>query len=119
LAERKAAQRAASVYMYVTDWRTPVDGGKWRSPHICDLPLIFDNVDLASSMVGAEMRARSMAAVMSAAWIAFARNGDPDSPGLPHWPRYDVSARATMIFNDVSRVSNDPRGALRNLLQTA
>lgn len=118
-AARKAAQPAA-VYMYVTEWKTPVDGGKWRSPHIVDLPLIFDNVSLAPSMLGHEYEhgdgAQRMAARMADAWIAFARSGDPNTNGLPHWPRYDATMRATMRFDDESGIMNDPHAELRRIL---
>lgn len=117
-AERKAAQNAAPVYMYVTEWRTPVDGGKWRSPHVVDLPLIFDNVALAPSMVGTGNDAHAMAAIMSSAWIAFARTGNPKIPELPDWPRYDTTTRATMRLDTESRVVNDPHRQVRLLLQS-
>ena len=50
-----------------------------------------------------------LAAMMSEAWIAFARNGDPNHPGLPEWPVFDADTRATMLFDVPSRVENDPR----------
>ena len=40
---------------------------------------------------------------MHAAWVAFAGTGDPG------WPRYDLERRATMRFDAVSRVVEDPR----------
>ncbi len=47
---------------------------------------------------------------MSTAWANFATNGDPNSAQgeLPHWPAYEASRRATMIFNDECRVADDP-----------
>ena len=115
-ASHKAAQ-PAPVYMYVTEWLTPIDNGMWRSPHVVDLPLIFDNAWYAPSMVGDSLgRADAMAAKMSEAWIAFARSGDPNTKTLPQWPRYDTATRATMRFDDECRVINDPHRELRRLL---
>ena len=39
--------------------------------------------------------------------ITFARVGDPSTPALP-WPRYAAPARATMLFDKVSRIAPDP-----------
>ena len=115
-ASRKVAL-PAPVYMYVTEWVTPIDGGKWRSPHVVDLPLIFDNASSALSMVGHSFgRADTMAAKMSEAWIAFARSADPSTKTLPRWPRYDMATRSTMRFDDESRIVDDPHRELRRLL---
>ena len=37
--------------------------------------------------------------------------------GKVNWPRYDLKTRATMIFDAVSRVENNPRGAERRLFE--
>ena len=73
-AERKAAQNAAPVWLYELDWQTPVDGGKWKSPHSLDLAFVFDNVGQSESMVGHGDEPRALAEQMSAAWLAFARD---------------------------------------------
>jgi para-nitrobenzyl esterase len=59
-----------------------------------------------------------MAALMSPAWIAFARTGNPSHPGLPAWPRYETGRRATMIFDTQPRVVNDPESEVRKVLQS-
>jgi para-nitrobenzyl esterase len=52
---------------------------------------------------------------MSEALLAFARTGNPATPVLPAWPRYDLDKRPTMIFDVPTRVQSDPRGAERRL----
>jgi para-nitrobenzyl esterase len=52
---------------------------------------------------------------MSDAWIAFARTGNPNHPGMPTWPTYDAKTRATMVFDVTSQVINDPRTAERKV----
>src|SRR5204862_7786415 len=47
LAERKAAQGAAPVFMYMLTWETPVRRGRLRSPHSVANPLLFDTVEQA------------------------------------------------------------------------
>lgn len=106
-AERKAAQKAAPVYMYRLDWETPIMGGALRAPHGLDTPLVFDNAALAPNLVGPGPEPAKLGAAMSQAWINFARSGNPSQPGLA-WPRYDASERKTMIFDAPNRVVSDP-----------
>ena len=32
---------------------------------------------------------------------------------MPNWPAYEMTKRATMIFDKDTRVENDPRGEIR------
>jgi para-nitrobenzyl esterase len=117
VAQMKSAQRRAPAYLYQLQWRAPVMAGRVtiRSPHGLDVPLVFDNVDKARGMVGEGADARIVAAQMSSAWRAFARSGNPNTAGLPHWPAYDTSRRAVMQFDVESRVTDDPHSALRKV----
>jgi carboxylesterase type B len=54
---------------------------------------------------------------MSSAWIAFARTGNPSNPTTGNWPAYGP-ARATMMFDNETKVVNDPAGAERHLWTT-
>ena len=117
VAERKEAQRAAPVYMYQFAWESPVLNGAMKSMHGLEVPFVFDNLHRAHPLlIGNAEEVRGLAANMSEAWIAFARNGDPNHPGIPHWPAYTSSGRDTMIFDRECRVVRDPRPAGRLIL---
>lgn len=109
-AERKSAQKAAPAFMYQLNWETPVEGGKWKSPHALEIGMVFDNVAKSESMSGTGPEAQKVADHMSAAWIAFAKTGNPG------WPAYDTANRATMIFDVDSKLVNDPDRAERELM---
>ena len=111
----RAAQNAAPVYLYELDWQTPVDDGKWHSPHSLDLALVFDNVAKSASMVGTGPDPQRVADRMSSPWIAFARTGDPATPEL-HWPAWQPDSRATMVFDAEFHVVNGFRDDERTLL---
>jgi len=116
-AERRAEQPVARdrTYVYELDWQTPVDGGKWKAPHTLDIPLAFDNIVHGASMIGTGPESAAMAAAVSEVFIAFARTGNPNTPRLPAWPPYDLTRRATMVFDRVSQIVDDPRGDERRL----
>jgi carboxylesterase type B len=108
LADLKAKQTAA-VYMYRVDWRSPVLGGIIRSMHAVDLPFVWDNVDVAESLVGSGPQQDKMAHEMSRSFAAFARTGDPNSAHVtPVWPQYTIPQRATMIFDTTPKVMDNP-----------
>jgi para-nitrobenzyl esterase len=108
-AERKAAQGKAPAYMYLLTWETPILGGKLRSPHNLEIPFVFHDVDNKIDANTGEGKERyPLQDQMAGAWVAFARSGNPNHAGLPQWPAYDASTRATMIFNAESKVVNDP-----------
>jgi para-nitrobenzyl esterase len=108
IAERRAALKAGPVYLYYFRWETPVEGGRLKSPHTIEVPFAFDNVKISASLTGGGAEAMALADKVSSAWIAFAHTGDPNTPKLPHWPKFNARDRPTMVFNNVSKVENDP-----------
>jgi len=107
VAERKAAQKAP-VYMYYFTWRSPVREGKLRTFHTLEIPFVFQNIDESKSMTGFGEDRYALADRMSAAWAAFARNGNPNAKGLPGWTPFKAETRATMILGNDCHVVNDP-----------
>jgi para-nitrobenzyl esterase len=115
-ADRKAAQ-PAPVYFYEIGWKTPVDGGKWHSPHSLEHAFVFDNVAVSESMTGpATEETQLMVDQIGSAWLAFARSGNPNNNMIPDWTPYKVGERATMVFNSESKVINAFRDDERKLL---
>jgi para-nitrobenzyl esterase len=108
LAKRKAAQVAAPAYLYRFDWETPEGGGHMRSPHTIEIPFVFHNIAIAGPLISKMPEAHALAEKVSAAWVAFARTGDPNTPGVPRWPAYSAGSRDTMLFNNTLRVEKDP-----------
>ena len=116
IAERRHALNRAPVYMYYFQWYSPVHEGRVRAMHGIELPFVFDHVDDVTFMVGRGADRQALADAVSAAWVAFARSGNPTHKGLPAWPAFTPSTRSTMVFNTRSRVVDDPYGAERRLL---
>jgi para-nitrobenzyl esterase len=112
--ERRARQ-GGPTWAYHVAWPSTLDGGKWRAPHTIDIPLVFDNVANDRLTAADSANAQKVADVMSSALLAFARTGNPNAAGVPSWPQFNVEDRPTMIFDAVSHVEDDPRGAERRL----
>ena len=119
IADRKSDAGGAPVYFYLLNWNTPVDGGKWLCPHSLDITFCFDNVAKSESMSGIGADQQKLADMMSEAWLAFAKTGNPNSKNVPNWPAYDSKSRATMIFDLEPKVVNDPRAADRKIIENA
>ncbi len=119
LASRKAALKRGPCYVYRFDKATPVAGGKLKVPHALEISYAFDNTTSSARFTGGGADAKALADKMSDAWIAFARTGNPNVPKLPNWPAYDAKDRATMLFNDESKVVSDPGRETRLVMEKA
>jgi para-nitrobenzyl esterase len=84
----------------------PDHGGVFGATHGIDLPLMFRNLPVP--LLDGHPAAEAVATSMSSCWLSFARTGDPTHDLLPDWPSYTIEHRATMLFNTVSTVVDDP-----------
>jgi para-nitrobenzyl esterase len=109
------AQAGTPAFAYQIDWPSPDD--KRRAQHTIDIPLAFDNTDKDGAITGNGDGARAMAAIMSEAFIAFAKTGNPNNKVLPEWKPYTLPNRETMVFDLPPRLENDPRGEQRRFFE--
>ncbi len=117
LAGRKADQNAAPAWVYQFYRQTPVEGGRYHTPHASEIPFVFDTLAYGTSIGGQPTaNAQVLADRMSAAWATFARNGDPNGGHTITWPKYNSTTRPTMVWDEGPagpRIENDPRGEQR------
>jgi para-nitrobenzyl esterase len=115
IAEAKAAQHAAPVFMYQLACKNPtlVPGTDFPlgSPHASDINLKFANTDknldfflYADQSPGRLATARHM----SGLWAGFARYGRPTARRVPRWPAYTLKDRATMWLDAECEIVDDP-----------
>jgi para-nitrobenzyl esterase len=112
IAERRSALAQGPVFLYYFRWESPLQGGRFKSPHTIEIPFAFDNVKRAALTRDAPT-AQALADKVSSSWLAFARSGNPSVSQLPPWTPFNGRDRATMVFDNESRVVNDPIGAER------
>jgi para-nitrobenzyl esterase len=112
MAERKAALRAAPVYMYLFAYESevpahPTTTYPTKAAHAMEMAFKFDHPDNNPDAGKRPERYRA-ARNMSRAWATFARTGNPGHDEIPAWPAYDTATRATMFIDAECRVVNDP-----------
>lgn len=116
---QERARIGAPTWMYQLDFRSPEAGGVLGAFHTLDIPLVFDNTAQPGARTGDGPAARALAGRMADSFIALARTGNPNVRAMPHWPHYDLQHRATMIFDRLCRIENDPRREERLLFEAA
>jgi para-nitrobenzyl esterase len=110
----EADARAAAgtpTWVYQVDFASRADPRRGAF-HTMDIPLVLGTIDRPGSQTGTGDDARAASHAMQERFVAFAKTGNPD----PRWPRYELTNRATMVFDTVSRVENDPRRWQREML---
>ena len=80
-AMRKAELAKGAVYKYYFQKYSPVRDGMLRCMHTMDIPFGFDNVGVAKTEIGSGADLQPLSDKMSAAWVAFARTGNPNNKG--------------------------------------
>jgi carboxylesterase type B len=103
------ATSPAATYMYEFAWRSPQFNGRLGACHGLEVPFVFDTLGHEMEPLLGTNPPQKLADAMHAAWVAFAGKGDPG------WPKYELQRRATMRFDTMSEVVDDPRSMERTL----
>jgi para-nitrobenzyl esterase len=74
------------TWMYFFTRATPTRGQSIGAYHGSEIPCVFGS---SSPLLPMSDKDGKLAEAMQAYWTNFARNGDPNGPGLPEWPAYD------------------------------
>ena len=86
---------------------------KWGVYHASELPYVFGTLpdsiygmmpsmfgDFSADPDSYNEQDAKLSKAMSAAWVAFAKSGNPNSPGLVEWPAYNASKESYLDFGD-------------------
>lgn len=95
LADRKAAQRGAPVYVAKFVYQTNALNGTLGAIHGLDVPFTFDQT--AGAMVtGTDPERFGIADKWASTIAAFAATGNPNNPAIPAWPAHHPGDMAAL-----------------------
>ena len=106
-----AAVRGLKAYEYRFSYVPEARRARWPlgAGHGAEIAFVFDQ--LTAEFADPPQADRSVAATMNAYWVNFAKTGDPNGPGLPFWPGYQLRRDQLMDFgaDGQARAVGDPR----------
>lgn len=102
------------VYRYRFDQTLPLPAGsppdaEPRAPHAGEIEYVFQV--LSSKDLPWRPDDEKISQLMASYWTNFAKTGDPNGPGLPHWPAYAPTAYEVLHFTANSPAQPDDHRA--------
>ncbi|MCB0052017.1 MAG: carboxylesterase/lipase family protein, partial [Caldilinea sp.] len=117
IAEKKAAQQGAPVYLYHFGYKSEVTIPDTEyplgTPHAMDISFKFNNETPVSgpNFLGGNRPERFVASYkMAELWTTFARTGKPAASDVPEWPPYTLEERASLRIDTECTVMHDRYG---------
>jgi para-nitrobenzyl esterase len=102
---RQMAKQGLPVFVYHFSYvPASIRDKSFGAAHGSEITYVFDTLPTAPiSYGGRDIPAatpddQKVSDAMHAYWVAFAKTGDPDSAGGPHWPRYTVAGDELLEF---------------------
>ena len=117
----KAQSGVAPVFMYHFAHPQPFVAGlgfqqqssaaKFGAYHGAEMAYAFGNLDVLNALGKTRDWSeadRQLSLTMSTYWVNFATTGDPNSKGLPEWPRYRAADEKVLFVGDTLSVRDIP-----------
>lgn len=77
---------------------------KMGAHHGVDLAYVFGNMSRSEGYNDTDMK---LSEKVMGYWVNFAKTGNPNGKGLPHWPAYDSKSDLSLEFSDTVRINKN------------
>ena len=109
------ADTGSRIHVGEFGWASPARRGDFGACHGLEVPFVFDTLERSRLTRSGP---RPLAEALHASWVRFITEGDPSSPTIGSWPRYDRAERLVQILDHPFRVEPDPLSDRRAFLET-
>lgn len=115
--------RGAPAYIYQFSYvpASMQERMRFGAGHGSEVAYVFNNLNARWGAAEATPEDQKVAQMMNSYWANFAKTGDPNGKGLPHWPAFLIKTNEIMEFQrDASAVAKpDPRKARLDVIEKA
>ncbi len=108
--EMQVATGHATVYRYLFDHIIPTATGNppaddAGAAHATDIEFVFSTLD--TKKLAWRPSDRKVSEILVSYWTNFAKNGNPNGPGLAPWPPFDKNSRELMVLDEHPKVMKE------------
>ncbi len=102
-ATHREAKSHAAIHAYLWTHVEPgPDAARYKAFHSSEVPYVFGTLDTPDRPFTA--LDHKLSEQVQAYWLNFIRRGDPNGPGLPHWPELTTSDKLILNIGDDTHI---------------
>ena len=102
-----ASKFQGELYYYRFDYHDILLGDYIGAVHSLEIPFVFNSMDrppMKTLLKKENMNEMTkLSSTMQGYWVNFAKIGNPNGPGIPDWPGFELNSQTVMVFDQSVR----------------